>query len=137
MVKCPICEQNACYEQKIDEKLSTQLCMSCGYSSSTLLTKQSEAFKNAVETSPELYKDLAKEGENEQMWLPATLMVPNKGMVFVDGTSKDNWVWASAKAIPLLEPKDGQTHRMDMENKKTFNKNQFMKACLNAGIFDE
>ena len=56
-------------------------------------------------------------------------------MVFLDGSSKDQWKWAAVRAIPITRrrrkvkrfPKD-QTHKMDMKNLKHFAQNNFMDA---------
>ena len=49
------------------------------------MSKGSSVVAQAVETSPELYKDLMFEDKNNRVWLPATITLPEKGMVFLDG----------------------------------------------------
>ena len=71
--------------------------------------------------------------DDGRIWLPATITIPEKGMVFVDGTSKEDWKWAAAKAIEIKEENkekypEGQTHRMDMKNSKPFERKDFMDA---------
>ena len=140
LVNCKRCDSNACYEQQISETVTTHLCMGCGFTTSTLMKEGSEIVKTALTTSPELYKDLMFKDQDEYIWMPSTLTVPNKGMVFVDGTDKGNWRWAAVKAIPLQEgdkklSKD-QTHRMDMQNVKHFAERDFMDALELIGFFD-
>jgi hypothetical protein len=97
---------NACYEQSFKHDggdVTTWLCFGSGFTTSTLMTTGSQTVNNAIETSPELYKDLMFEDKNGKVWLPATITLPAKGMVFIDGTSKDSWKWAAVKAIPLQE----------------------------------
>lgn len=139
LVDCKRCGGNACYEQNIDEQTTTWMCMGCGFTTSTLMTKDGEVVKNAVETSPELYKDIMFEDSDKRVWLPATITLPAKGMVFVDGTDKKDWKWAAVNAIPLQEGDkkvaEDQTHKMDMKNVKHFKQKDFMDALETIGFF--
>lgn len=133
--KCKRCESDLCYRQQIDEKVSTWLCLSCGFTTNTYLTEGSEAVNRIYETSPELYKDLLYKDDENKIWAPSTITLPDKGMVFIDGTSVDNWVWKAVKAIPITNEDrqkknypEGQEYRMDMENGKAFNQNNFSLA---------
>ena len=134
---------NACYEQTFnheDKEITSWLCFGSGFTSSTLMTKGSNTVNNALETSPELYKDLMHEDKDGRVWLPATITLPNQGMVFIDGTSKDKWKWAGVKAIPIGEDGRGkanpeQTHKMDMKNLRHFSQNDFMDAAEYIGMF--
>jgi len=106
------------------------------------MTPGSPVVENALATSPELYKDLMFEDKNGRVWLPATITLPAKGMVFIDGTSKDNWEWAAVNAIPLTEdekksgkfPKD-QDFKMNVRESKKFDKRGFMDALEVIGFF--
>ena len=139
LIECKRCGGNACYEQKVNEQVTTWLCWGCGFTTSTLMTEGSEVVTQAVETSPELYKDLMHKDKDGLTWLPATLTLPNKGMVFVDGTSKSSWKWAGVQAIPLQEEdkkvSEDQTHKMDMKNVKHFEQKDFMEAADFIGMF--
>ena len=139
LIECKRCGGNACYEQKVNEQVTTWLCWGCGFTTSTLMTEGSEVVTQAVETSPELYKDLMHKDKDGLTWLPATLTLPNKGMVFVDGTSKSSWKWAGVQAIPLQEGdkkvSEDQTHKMDMKNVKHFEQKDFMEAADFIGMF--
>jgi hypothetical protein len=62
-------------------------------------------------------------------------------MVFLDGTSKDNWMWSAVKAIEIAEEEkvnfpQGQTHKMDMKNAQMFDQRDFMDALEVIGFFD-
>jgi hypothetical protein len=62
-------------------------------------------------------------------------------MVFLDGTSKDNWMWSAVKAIEITEEEkanfpQGQTHKMDMRNAQMFGQRDFMDALEVIGFFD-
>lgn len=133
---------NACYEQSFEldgQEIKTWLCFGSGFTTSTLMTKGSEVVNNALATSPELYKDLMHEDKNGRVWLPATITLPAKGMVFIDGTGKKDWKWAAVNAIPLQEGDkkvaEDQTHKMDMKNVKHFKQNDFMDALEMIGFF--
>ena len=137
---CKRCGSNACYEQKVNEEVTTYLCMGCGFTTSTLMTENSAVVKQALESSPELYKDLMYLDEGKLVWFPATITVPNQGMVFVDGKSKTDWKWAAVRAILLQEgdkkaSKD-QTHKMDMKNVQHFEERDFMDALEVIGFFN-
>ena len=129
---------NACYEQTFEQQgqeIKTWLCFGSGFTTSTLMTEGSKVVTDLLETSPELYKDLLHTDEQKRVWAPATISIPEKGMVFLDGTSKDKWNWSAVKSISITEedrkvkqfPKD-QTHKMDMTNLKQFAQNDFMTA---------
>jgi len=105
------------------------------------MTEGSKPVLDTLETSPELYKDLMFVDDNNLIWFPATLTIPEKGMVFLDGTSKDNWQWSAVKAIEITEEEkskypQGQTHKMDMKNAKKFNQRDFMDALDVINFFD-
>lgn len=133
---------NACLEQTFTQngtEITTWLCFGSGFTSSTLMTKGSETVTAALEISPELYKDLMFEDKEGKVWLPTTITLPNKGMVFIDGTAKKDWQWASVQAIPLQEGDrkiaEDQTHKMDMQNIKHFSQGDFMDALEHIGFF--
>lgn len=141
MTICPHCGGNACYEQQIDEQVTTHFCFGCGFSTSTLMTEGSELVNRTLESSPELYRDLMFTDENKKVWFPSTVTLPNKGMVFVDGTSKTNWRWAAANTIEITEEERekfpaGQTTKMDMKNIKHFEKEDFMESLDAISFFD-
>ena len=137
---------NACYKSTFEQEgkeITTWLCFGSGFTTSTVMTEGSEAVATAVETSPELYRDLMHTDKDGKVWLPATITRPEKGMVFLDGTSKDNWGWTAVKATELTKeeiksgkfPK-GQTVKMDMANKKSYDKKDFMDALELIGFYE-
>jgi len=140
LVDCKRCGGNACYEQHIDEQTTTWLCMGCGFTTSTIMTKGSQPLAEIKDTSPELYKDLLFEDDNGRFWAPATITLPAKGMVFLDGKTVKDWKWSAVKATPLTKediatPK-GQTHKMDMQTAKIFDQKGFMDALEVIGFYD-
>lgn len=143
LIDCNRCGGNACYEQHINEEVTTWLCMGCGFTTSTLMLPGSKVVEDLKETAPELHKDLLFIDKNNRVWAPATITLPGKGMVFLDGTDSDSWKWAGVQAVEISAeerkeknfPED-QTHRMDMKNIKHFDKREFMDACEVIGFFE-
>ena len=136
---------NACYEQTFQQDgkdITTWMCFGSGFTTSTLMEKDSVIVKNTLETSPELYKDLMHVDKNNRVWFPSTITLPAKGMVFADGTDKDNWQWSAVKALEIDKSEkdkfpEGQTHKMDMGNARYFEaKRQFMDALEVIGFYD-
>ncbi len=136
---------NACYEQSFEQQgqeIKTWLCFGSGFTTSTLMTEGSKVVNDLLETSPELYKDLLYTDNNKRVWAPATISIPEKGMVFLDGTNKEQWQWSAVKAVTITEedrknkqfPKD-QTHKMDMKNLKQFAQNDFMTALEHIDFY--
>ena len=137
---------NACYEQTFEQdgqQITTWLCFGSGFTTSTLMTKGSKAVSDALETSPELYRDLMFEDKDGKVWLPATITLPGKGMVFVDGTSTKDWKWSAVNAVEITNeerkvrtfPSD-QQYKMDMKNARMFSQNDFMDALEVIGFYD-
>lgn len=137
---------NACYEQNFEQdgqQVTTWMCFGSGFSTSTFMDKDSDLVKETLQTSPELYKDLMHIDKNNRAWFPATITLPGKGMVFADGTSKDDWSWSAVKAIPITDedrklkqyPAD-QDFKMDMANAQKFGKGDFMDALEVIGFFN-
>lgn len=130
---CNRCQSKICYKQYISNQEVTQLCLSCGFNTSTAMKIGSETVKNIYNQSPDLYKELMYEDPEGFVWVPSTITVPEVGMIFLDGTSKQNWKWKYVPAIPIPEeqkskfPK-GQTHKMDLPNGKSFEQDQFGQA---------
>ena len=136
---------NACYEQLYEQEgkqIKTWLCFGSGFTTSTLMTEGSKVVTDLLETSPELYKDLLHTDEEKRVWAPATITLPEKGMVFLDGSNIEQWKWASVRSVPITEedrktksfPSD-QTHKMDMKNIKHFEQNDFMTALENIDFY--
>jgi len=67
--------------------------------------------------------------------------VAEKGMIFADGTGRDNWRWAGVKAIPVLKEektkyKDAK-YRADMSTIKHFEERDFMETLSYIGVLPE
>ena len=119
------------------------MCMGSGYTTSTLMKEDSQLVKDTIETSPELYKDIKHVDKEGKVWFPATITLPGQGMVFADGTNKDDWKWSGVLTKKLTKEEidsgkypQGQEFKMDMENMKAFDKDKgFMDALEYIGFF--
>lgn len=138
---CGRCNSKLCYTSTFNEDVTTQLCLSCGFTTSSVMTKGSSTVENFFNTAPELYKDLYHVDDNGYYWVPGTITVPDKGMVFLDGTTKEDWKWVAVKPRPITkqERKDkpvlqDKAFTMDMENKKEFGQFDFSGALSEIGV---
>ena len=155
LVTCNCCKSDACYESEFTTEegpINTWLCMTCGFTSNTTMTEDSEALKQTLELTAELIKDL-RQNHDGLAWFPTAITMPEKGMIFpepIKGTStlkgKQNWGWTVVKAIPIPEedqdkypdpsnPGTFYKHKMDMKNLKRYEKLCFMDAAEELGMF--
>ena len=146
LTTCDRCGSDACYVQEVNHEIKNYMCYGCGFITNSLMKKGEEFFETQMETLPELYKELMGEDEDTGLiWMPNTINLPNKGMVFADGKNASNWAWAAVKAIPM--PKEEQEKfkakgknfkfKMDMENIKHYPEGDFMEALEYIGVFEK
>ena len=146
LTTCHRCGSDACYVQEVNHEIKNYMCYGCGFITNSLMKKGEEFFESQMETLPELYKELMGEDEDTGLiWMPNTINLPNKGMVFADGKNASNWAWAAVKAIPM--PKEEQEKfkakgknfkfKMDMENIKHYPEGDFMEALEYIGVFEK
>jgi hypothetical protein len=107
------------------------------------MTRDSEFLKEQIEILPELYKELMGEDENNLVWMPSMINIPDKGMVFADGGGKGSvWGWAAVKAVPMPEEEKAKFKekgkdyewKMDMSTMKHFQESDYMEALSYIGI---
>jgi hypothetical protein len=112
------------------------------------MVEDHEFFKEQKEILPELYKDLLFYDGDCQIWMPSNTNIPTKGMVFLDGSTKEEWWWSAVLAVPVKEDekekfpipgKKGKfySHRVDMTTLKKFSHSEYMDALDYIGIFNE
>ena len=145
LIICNRCGSNACYKQEVNESVNNFMCYGCGFVSNTLM-KEGEVFWEEQKMKlPELHKDLIIEDENNQILIPHTINIEDKGMVFANGSEISNWKWTAVKAVDVLEEekekypipgKNGEYYlkRMDMENGKSFEERDYMEALSYIGV---
>jgi len=132
---CPKSGGSLCYVMKLTPDVTTYMSLSCGFWSNSLMTKDSDFLQEQFEILPEIYKDLAWEDPNtELVWLPMTVNVPHLGMVFANGSSIENWKWASVQAKKVEN--ESYEWKADMSTKKEYNENEFLEALDYIGIFE-
>jgi hypothetical protein len=144
LVICKRCGSDACYAQEVNESITNYQCMGCGFVSNSLMKPDSEFINEQSEVLPELYKDLFFEDKEGCIWMPSTVNIPTMGMIFANGPSKDDWMWAAVKAVKIAEEekekfkkKDGTyyEYRMNMDTLKNFPERGYIEALEYIGVF--
>ena len=141
---CERCGSDACYVQEVNNKIKNHMCYGCGFITNSLMKKDEQFFQEQIEILPNLYKELMGEDENGLIWMPNTVNIPEKGMVFADGTNAENWKWAAVKATPMEEKEQKEFQekgkdyqfKMDMETMKRFDERDYMEALDYIGVFE-
>ena len=146
LIKCDRCNSDACYVQEVNETVKNYQCYGCGFITNSLLVKDTQFFEEQMELLPNLYKELMGEDDDGKIWMPSTVNLPSKGMVFANGKSIDDWNWSAVLAVEVKEDekekypipgKEGEFYewRMDMENMKEFEEKDYIEALDYIGIF--
>jgi len=138
---CTRCNSDACYKQEVSKDISLELCYGCGFQHNSIMVKDSDFYKEQMEILPEIYKVLMDEDEEEKIWMPTSINVKDKGMVFASGQNRESWNWGAVKAILIPEEdkekyKD-EKYRADMSTIKYFKERDFMDALSYIGMLPE
>ena len=151
LITCKCCGSDACYKSEFttqDGLINTWLCMTCGFTTNSTMTADSEGLKQTLELTADLIKDLRQDHDG-LAYFPTAITMPSKGMIFPEPIKDtDEWGWTVVKAISILEeekekypdPKNPGTFykkRMDMKNMKRYEKLCFMDAAEDLGMFDK
>ena len=145
---CAKCGSDACYVDEVNQNIKTYFCYGCGFQTNSLMKEGDVFFERQLEVLPELYKDLLNKDDDGHIWMPTTVNVPEKGMIFANGPSKNQWNWAAVKAVPVTKEeaekypipgKKGEYYswRMDMTTLKEFNERDFIEALTYIGVLPE
>jgi hypothetical protein len=148
LITCDKCGGDAAYVQEVTPQVKTYFCFGCGYQSNSLMKEGEEFYEAQISILPELYKDLAYTDKDGKIWMPSVINVPDKGMVFIQGTNINNWDWVGVKAVPVKEeekikyPIPGKkneyySYRMDMTSMKKFGKEGFMDSLSYTELLPE
>ena len=145
LTTCNRCGSDACYVQEVNEQVKLYFCYGCGFQANTAMTRDSEFLKQQMETLPELYKELMGEDEKGLIWMPSVVNIPDKGMVFADGTNSQNWRWAAVKATLMSEEEKAKfkekgkeyDYKMDMATLTHFPERDFIDALSYIGVLPE
>ncbi len=142
LTKCRKCSSPLCYERH-QEGLISWDCLQCGYTTNTLLLENTEAVLSYESMVPSLFRDIKYTDPDGFVWYPATITKEGVGIVFPDGTSRDDWKWAFAPHVSIKEEEkerfkrpDGTYHKYktDMKNVLHFDKQYFSQALEAAGL---
>ena len=147
LIVCDRCGSDACYIQEVNQSIKNYMCYGCGFQTNSLMKKDEVFFEEQMETLPNLYKELMGEDYEGKIWMPSTVNLPEKGMVFANGPSASNWNWGAVKAVPVKDEdkekypipgKKGEYYkfRMDMDTLKNFEERDYMEALEYIGVFE-
>ena len=147
LIICDRCGSDACYVQEVNSFIKTYICYGCGFQTNSLMKKNETFFEEQMEVLPNLYKELMGEDEEGKIWMPSTVNLPEKGMVFANGSSASTWSWGAVKAVPVKDEdkekypipnKKGEYYsfRMDMDTLKNFKEGDYMEALDYIGVFE-
>jgi len=148
LINCTRCNSDACYLNEVTQDIKTYFCYGCGYQANSIMKEGEEFYEQQIAMLPELYKDLLNKDDDGMIWMPSTINIPQQGMVFANGPSKEDWGWAAVKAVPVtkeekekypLPGKKGQYYdwRMDMTTLQMFPEHDFMEALSYIGVLPE
>ena len=148
LIICDRCGSDACMVDEVNQDIKTYMCFGCGFQSNSLMKEGEEFYETQLQSLPELYKDLITEDKSGKKWLPSTINVPDKGMVFANGTGIENWMWSAVKAVPLTEEDKKKDpilskkpekfdYKMDMSTIKHFPERDYMDALSYIGVLPE
>ena len=148
LIICRHCGSDACYVTENGPEVKTYSCFGCGFTTNSLMKEGEEFYQKQLEVLPELYKDVMFKDKDSLIWMPTTINVPQNGMVFYNGTNKENAKWAAVKAVKVTEEekekypiknKPGEYYewRMDMTTIKPFEMKEFMDALSYIEVLPE
>ena len=84
-----------------------------------------------------LFGDIREE-EDGKVWMPSFHNVEGKGMVFANGSGRDDWAWAGVQHVEVTKEESekykGAKHRADMTTLKLFAERDFMDALSYVGL---
>ena len=148
LITCPHCESDACYVTENSPTVKTYSCFGCGFTTNSLMKEGEEFYNEQIAVLPDLYKDIMFTDKDGMIWFPTAVNMPQNGMVFYNGTTKENAKWAAVKAVEVTEEekekypikgKVGEFYqwRMDMTTMKPFEMKDFMEALSFIGVIPE
>ena len=148
LINCLCCNSDACYVDETTPNILTYFCYGGGFQTNSLMKEGEEFYEQQIAMLPELYKDLLNKDDDGTIWMPSTINLPQQGMVFANGPSKEDWGWAAVKAVSVTDEEKekypipnqkGKFYewRMDMTTLKMFVKRDYMEALSYIGVLPE
>ncbi len=95
-------QPESCYITPLNETANAYDDLILGFSTNDYMVEGEFDFEAYEEALPELYKSIKKVDDQKRVWYPKTV-VKDEGVVFVVGTNKDDWQWASIKNTPVSD----------------------------------
>jgi hypothetical protein len=131
---------NKCVVEEANEHDNTvsYLCMESGFSSHEKLIQGTEFQEKYEKHLTDLMISCKTLDDENRAWYPTFLQLPG-GMLYCEGKSQQSWSWKVAQIIPIIgderlnypvpgKENEYHTSRLDVENAKTYNKNNFDSA---------
>ena len=148
LINCSRCGSDACYVEEVNQDIKTYFCYGCGFQTNSIMKEGEVFFEEQSNILPELYKDLFYKDEDGKIWMASSINLPQQGMIFANGPSKEDWGWAAVKAVQVTEEekekypilgKKGEyyTWRMDMTTLKMFPERDYIEALSYIGVLPE
>ena len=138
VIDCPVCyDTDRCFED-VQEEFSSYLCFNCGYMSDSRYEVGSLKLTDNLKNSPKLIQDRKYiDKQRNIVWFLAVINMGELGMVFPEGDT-EGYFCKYAKVVEIPEEErdkyNNYDRRLDIENAKTFKKNEFLQACKEMGI---
>ena len=139
VIDCPVCyDTDKCFED-VQETFKSYLCFNCGFMSDSRYEIDSLTLIENLKSSPKLVQDLQIEDKQRNIvWFPAVINMGEKGLIFPEGTTPQDYVWKYAQVVEVSEEErekyDNYDRRLDIENAESFGQNGFLEACKTMGI---
>jgi Zn ribbon nucleic-acid-binding protein len=146
-ISCPVCNMHTAF-QTTEQNIESYLCFTCGYTSNSLFTEESEKLAALLKTTSELIKDLKVfDTVREIYWFPSVINMGRLGIIFPEGTLED-WKWKYARVVDVgkdeemkyrIPDKPGEYYetKLDVDNAEIFGRLEFLQACKAMGIARE
>lgn len=133
MINCTRCSsEGATYKQEYPNGNVVEQCFQCGYVHNSAMTVGSKLLEEQMEILPEIYKLLISEDEDGKVWIPSFTNTEGKGMVYANGTSRDNWWWEAVKykklKVPEVKNHQKIVEKINPKSMKQFNEMEYLDA---------
>ena len=90
LTTCRKCGSPLCYERHNDTLISWD-CLQCGFTTNTLFIDNTEAVLSYESMLPSLFRDIKFIDSDSFVWYPSTVTKEGVGIIFPDGSSKEDW----------------------------------------------
>lgn len=141
LIVCKKCT-GCCYETRLG-LIKSYICISCGFQSNSTITEGSANQKDYESTLPQLYIDLKFVDDEKKAWYPSTINIPDKGILFMNGTNKTDCKWTvmlvqkvSDSEKEKFKDTKGEyfTHKIDPSTAKHFSLKDYMDGIETLGL---